>query len=204
MARGRAREELADGLLERAASVEPRVTGDLSRLASRVGGELLGLEHRFKSREGLVKKIGSKRKRNPFLGTDEQAAASIADALRYTLATDTPNHSEAVEEVLEELRELGYQFETNDIENSWYQGGDCKGINMNLSWGGVRFELQFHTTESFRTKMETHALYRERDSPETTDERRAEVDALMVRISDGVEFPPGISRIGTMKSRRRR
>jgi hypothetical protein len=36
--------------------------------------------------------------------------------------------------------------------------------------------------------METHTLYKERDSPETTDERGVEVDALMVRISDGVEF----------------
>ncbi len=192
------RERLADELLERAREAEPGITDDLTGIAAELGGRMHGLEYRLKKKEKISGKIERVRGKRPLLD-DHQAADRLADNLRYTYLSDKERHAEDVRRFLEDLRDRGYEFGEEDMENHWYPGGAYKGINMNLVKNGYKFELQFHTPESQEAKDWTHEMYDEVERPDTSASRRAELEKAMVEVSDNVPFPVGIEEIGVLR-----
>lgn len=105
-----ARWRLADETLARASEREREITEDLEEVTEAIGGELVGLEFKFKSREGIVEKIGrQRRKYGDFLESDEEAAGTIRDVLRYTFMGETESHADDVEATLAGLRARGYE-----------------------------------------------------------------------------------------------
>ncbi|GAA0488596.1 hypothetical protein [Streptomyces olivaceiscleroticus] len=96
---------------------------------------------------------------------DKDLAKSTADVLadmkdlnRYTLLFEAQSYTRGVQETFQELRARG--FEEIKAQNTWTDPV-YKGINS--AWehpgSGQRIELQLHTPDSFRVKMENHALY---------------------------------------------
>ena len=184
----------ADGLLERAASIEPVITGDLQRMAAAVQARMAGLDYRFKGRESLIRKIESKTWRRDV--TPARAAANITDVLRYTVLLDSESFVSQYWQLQEQLAASGYQ--TNKVSNTWRKNAVYKGINTTIIKNGQVFELQFHTEQSFNLKNnELHKLYEEAREISTSTERRAELQRQMVELSRQIPTPPGISTIQT-------
>ena len=184
----------ADGLLERAASIEPVITGDLQRMAAAVQARMAGLDYRFKGRESLIRKIESKTWRRD--ATPARAAANITDVLRYTVLLDGESFVSQYWQLQEQLAASGYQ--TNKVSNTWRKNAVYKGINTTIIKNGQVFELQFHTEQSFNLKNnELHKLYEEAREISTSTERRAELQRQMVELSRQIPTPPGISTIQT-------
>lgn len=78
------------------------------------------------------------------------------------------------------------------FKNTWGEDG-YQGINgaYRTPDGSGTIEVQFHTPESLEAKMTGHDLYEEARLPETTPERRAELDRLMAEQFDRVPRPEG-------------
>ena len=184
----------ADGLLERAAAIEPVITGDLQRMAAAVQARMAGLDYRFKGRESLIRKIESKTWRRDV--TPARAAANITDVLRYTVLLDSESFVSQYWQLQEQLAASGYQ--TNKVSNTWRKNAVYKGINTTIIKNGQVFELQFHTEQSFNLKNnELHKLYEEAREISTSTERRAELQRQMIELSRQIPTPPGISTIQT-------
>lgn len=184
----------ADGLLERAAAIEPVITGDLQRMAAAVQARMAGLDYRFKGRESLIRKIESKTWRRDV--TPARAAANITDVLRYTVLLDGESFVSQYWQLQEQLAASGYQ--TDKVSNTWRKNAVYKGINTTITKNGQVFELQFHTEQSFNLKNnELHKLYEEAREISTSTERRAELQRQMVELSRQIPTPPGISTIQT-------
>jgi hypothetical protein len=108
----------------------------------------------------------------------------------------------SVESALNRLRGQGY--EVLEVQNSWVAGNRYKGINVNLKAAdGQMFELQFHTPESWQVNQQTHGLYEVLRDPRYPLEVRQRAHDELVRLSSGLEHPPEVERVGTLKAYRR-
>ena len=82
------------------------------------------------------------------------------------------------------------------INDFWQKAGTTfdtgyRGINATLiSPNGQKFELQFHTPESFKLKMETHSLYEEVRLPTTPKTRKDELRKLQIEMANKISIPP--------------
>lgn len=86
----------------------------------------------------------------------------------------------------------------NRIWNAWENEGTSRdtgyrGINITvISSQNQRFELQFHTAESFRLKTETHHLYEELRNLKTFDVQREKIIKEILKSAKQVERPKEI------------
>ncbi|MEV6668682.1 hypothetical protein [Streptomyces sp. NPDC051162] len=119
------------------------------------GGKLEGLDYSLKGLDSFRRKVavavGRGRKA-------EREVQKVDDLNRYTLTFDADTYVEGTNQAYAELREQGYEpiSETNTWEDPVYKG-------VNTAWQHPeteeKFELQFHTPESFEAKSENHELY---------------------------------------------
>ena len=183
----------ADHYLACARAVEPSVTPLLADIADQNGGDLAGLEHRFKTRGSLERKIASAMNDQPGLRALE---VEIDDALRYTVRVDdTPpgHHVRVVREILAAFEGRGHRVVK--VKNYWPGGDTYSGVNSILKApGGLLWELQFHTPASFAVKSETHSMYELYRLPETDRAKRRVLFAEMAALWFSVPIPAGILR----------
>ena len=153
---GNTPESLADTIYRNAKNVEPPVTEFMTSMADKLDVRLTGLKNKLKKPKSLAEKI-ELLAASDFNGDIDLAAASIKDALRYTMVVDSPKYANSVTESLKLLDEMNYSAK---VKNFWVFGTDYKGINIQLvSPTGQRIELQFHTPESLKVKGIIHDLY---------------------------------------------
>jgi hypothetical protein len=194
-------------LLEQAKKSEPQFTFDLQNLAKQTNGEMIGLEYRFKSEESLTRKLNDSTARQMTIlmrkGMSQKEAFSTAirnqtnkinDALRYTISFPTENYRSGYEKTIKSLQQQGYKIER--IWDAWLDAGKpedsgYRGINATIvGKNGQKFELQFHTPESFEMKMKTHELYEEKRLNTTSLERKTEITKMMKEITKSIPTPP--------------
>ncbi len=95
----------------------------------------------------------------------EKYANQNNDALRYTIVFRTNKYADGFQNTIKKLRQDGFVIHPGRIWNAWKNEGTprdsgYRGINITvISSQKQRFELQFHTAESFLLKTETHHLY---------------------------------------------
>jgi hypothetical protein len=186
-------------LVSRAMAEEPAVTASLERAAGGNGSRLVGLENKLKTEASLTRKMADL---SLDLADDipaDQAVRSVSsnikDVLRYTVESDTGNYAAAYERTVQDLESQG--FTRLASKNTWAEpgsplAGPYRGINE--SWRtaeGQVFEVQFHTPESFATKMATHDMYGEVRSVDVSPERTAELIRIMTEMSDRIPVPRG-------------
>ncbi len=83
------------------------------------------------------------------------------------------------------------------LSKNWWTNSEYKGVNTRwLTPEGHRFEVQFHTPESFHAKHHvTHTAYERIRDPATSDEERAEFRAFQREVSSWIRVPDGAADI---------
>ena len=158
------------------------------------GGWLVGLEHRCKGDERLKEKIAEKIAHEPNR-TPGEAIREINDAIRYTFCFEPANYSDG-------YRSVKHTLETGDCrmvysKNYWCDEPEYKGINTRwVTSQGQRFEVQFHTPESYHAKHQiTHWAYERSRNPLTGRAERREIEAFQTRVCTFIAVPPEVDSI---------
>jgi len=160
-------------LMACAKSEEPKVTPVLKSIAAKHNGELSGLPFKFKPKDSLLRKSRSRidRQRLDAINEGREIVVDISklvwtttDALRYTVLLPTETYTTGVKEAMAEFKNIG--MEAKELKNFWPGGDNYQGINdvfgvqtSNSPSGWLLFEVQFHTPESFESKMNSHHFY---------------------------------------------
>jgi hypothetical protein len=159
------------------------------------GGWLAGKEFRLKGEERLKEKIAEDLEITPAM-RPVGAIKKIHDVIRYTVCFESPDYSEGYRDVKQRLEVHGYQMAYS--RNYWADDqADYRGINSRwITPEGQRFEVQFHTTESFHAKQQvTHRPYERIRNPLTQDEERPELERFQEEVSRWVATPEGAQEI---------
>ena len=172
------------------------------------------MEHKFKTDESLTKKLVGQAIRafeyELTAGISEEKAVEEAfcellerqnDVLRYTFVLPVEKYVFGFKRSLEKLNRQNYETSEDKIWNAWKNIGTIfdrgyRGINVTVfSSQPQKFELQFHTEESFRLKIKTHKLYKEARMPETSRRRRIEIIKIMIDSAKETTVPQGVKKL---------
>ena len=158
------------------------------------GGWLEGLDHRLKGDERVKEKIAEKVEHEPGK-TVATAARQVSDAIRYTFCFDPTSYSDGYRDVARRLEVREYRMIYS--KNHWADDPEYKGINTRwVTPEGQRFELQFHTAESFHAKEDvTHGPYERLRNALTSDEERRELRSYQREVCSWIAVPEGVEAI---------
>jgi hypothetical protein len=122
--------------------------------------------------------------------TAEQHVNEIHDGIRYTFVCEGEGYVQMVSQATAILKENG--FELGVRKNTW-SNDEYKGVNTR--WqdheSGCRFEIQFHTYESWQVKQATHNAYTTVHDTRTPAYERERLRAYQREISSSLVLPPG-------------
>ncbi|MPW25958.1 hypothetical protein GC105_09160 [Alkalibaculum sp. M08DMB] len=182
------------GYYNKAIKNEPDITKVVTDIADKLGIKTAGLEYKIKSKESYLRKIKS----NYIPGGTEY---EVKDILRYTYISPSSSLSEKTLSSIVEYNKKVYN--TIEIKNYWLDDTNpYNGINTTLTApNGQKFEMQYHTPESFELKdgkmhdlYEKSRLIEDRVSPEYIKLRNEMFD-----LSDGLTVPYQIERVEDKK-----
>ncbi len=204
----------AQKLIAEAIRNEPEITKDLQEIASRVSAEVAELENKFKTEDSLTQKLFFQAIKlfEYLLNKDSSEKIYIEevfsqliekqnDTLRYTFNFPFEKYVFGIKQSLQELKRQNYSIPEINIWNAWKNIGTSfdngyRGVNVTvISSQAQKFEIQFHTLESFELKTETHKLYKERAFSETSRERRKEISKITVEMAKKISIPQGVKKI---------
>ncbi|MEV4440682.1 hypothetical protein AB0K09_16975 [Streptomyces sp. NPDC049577] len=131
--------------------------GLVTRLAEPYGARLEGKQYRLKGLIALRRQTAARKR----LGVDVAAfARKISDLNRYTLVLATDHYTTGVQQTYALLHEQGFEVVPGSERNSWE---DPLYKAFRAAWqrpgGEMRFEIRFHTDESYSVQSENHLLY---------------------------------------------
>ncbi len=180
---------LARSLRVQAKKIEPAISGAMRDTASRNGAKLAGYDFRLKGEPSLIRKIREDAIQKGM--TEAQTAREIADTVRYTAQFDAGNYVEGSRAFLNDLEDQG--FEVGKFKNTWQPDVPYAGINVQMvAPNGYKFELQFHTAESFELKnFVNHKLYEEWRLLDPQSARAIELNDKMTANTRLVPVPQG-------------
>ncbi|MBV6884622.1 XopAD/skwp family type III secretion system effector [Xanthomonas euvesicatoria] len=186
----------AQALLRRARQMEPQVTDMLQNIAARHGGQLAGTQHQLKSYGSLQDKLKQRMalKKQPL----DEAAASVNDALRYSVVLEPQGFTAGLRAVLAALDDQGHA--RVKLTNQFTEYPPVfKAINVTLrSPEGALWEIQFHTPETFALKERFHDLYKHAHALALGGASRSEQRKLQAPALEAfkrVASPPGCEEI---------
>ena len=185
----------SDELIAMAVAANGPLESRLKYLADVNNGSMIGLEFKIKPKSSLVRKMT--KMNYPGMSLEELKDKQY-DVLRYTMLLPIDRYVAAVNKVMSELKDLE-QCTEYEVKNYW----GCmtyRGINtIFVTKEGLKFELQFHTPESFDQKQnKTHILY-EALRKETNAVKQHLFFLDMMSMWDNVNSPDGVESIGTSK-----
>lgn len=154
------------------------------------GGWLEGLDHRLKGEERLKEKVAEKIEHEPNKSPSD-AARQITDAIRYTFCFEAETYADGYWEVKQQLEACEHRMVYS--KNHWRGDREYKGINTRwVTPEGQRFEMQFHTAESYHAKQDiTHSSYERLRGPLTTDDERNELRWYQREVCRWIAIPEG-------------
>jgi hypothetical protein len=183
----------------RAREAEPTLSADVQRVEreSRYGAWLEGFEFKLKGEDRFKEKIAERLEGKPDKPSAE-ILRQVPDAIRYTFCVRGETYYRGYYDIKERLESRGYQM--YESRNSW-DAAEYKGINTRwVTPEGQRFEIQFHTPESFHAKHHiTHGAYQRARNPLTTDDEREELKAFQGEVCSYVQAPEGARNIPDFK-----
>jgi hypothetical protein len=169
---------------------EEALTKHMEEVARENGcdGWLEGLEYRLKGDDRLKQKIAEKIEHEPGKTLD-RTVRQVSDAIRYTFCFESANYSDGYWEVKQRLEERGCSMIYS--KNHWRDDPEYKGINTRwVTTENQRFEVQFHTAESFCAKQElTHKSYERLRNPLTQDNERQELRSFQREVCSWIPVP---------------
>ncbi len=178
-----------------AAKVEPALTKAMTAVAVSQGNTMAGLDFKLKSQDSLARKIATDAMAQNI--TPQHAAASISDAVRYTMVAKPANYTSSAMATVQQLRGEGY---TLQVKNYWQKGDAYQGLNIAAkSPSGTKFELQIHTQRSFESKNTVvHPLY-DKYRSSTDMSTKVKLWNQMTSIADALPVPPDVLGIPDLK-----
>ena len=118
----------------------------------------------------------------------EELVGEIHDGIRYTFVSDGDDYVRTVNQATDILKANGYELGVR--KNGW-SNDEYKGVNTR--WrdheSGCRFEVQFHTHESWQVKQATHAAYTGIHDTRTSTDERERLRAYQREISSSLALP---------------
>ncbi|MGH2684833.1 MAG: hypothetical protein ACRDJP_05125 [Actinomycetota bacterium] len=163
------------------------LTETVSHAARLANADLVGLDNRIKSVESLRRKLADLMAQDPTLTVDE-GAERVYDVLRFTVVAEPDRYMAVHDGVLVTLAAQGVAIVQD--ANHW-AGPRYRGINSQLmATGHRRFEVQFHTRDSYAAVKATRGLYEEFRHAATPPPRRAELAAQIGAVFARVPVPP--------------
>ena len=152
------------------------------------GGWLEGIKHCLKGEERLKEKIANELGITPAMAPKD-AINKLNDAIRYTFCFEPANYSDGYLNMRERLETREYRMVYS--KNHWRDDPEYKGINTRwVTPTGQRFEVQFHTPESYHAKQEvTHGSYERLRNPLTEDGERRELGVFQREVSSWISVP---------------
>lgn len=169
---------------------EPLITSTIKGVAQNNNVDILGLEYRLKTKDSYIGKI-----RRDY--ADGNKGFEINDIIRYTYGTDSTSLADKTLSCIDNLENMGYN--TVKVKNSWLdKNNPYNGINTTVKApNGQKFEIQYHTQESFDLKNgKMHELYEKQRV--ITDKRSVEYIRLqdeMFDLSDALRKPKDVERV---------
>ena len=128
-------------------------------------------------------------------------ATEIHDGVRYTFILDFDHYTASVGLAQSKLAEAGY--DQIEAKPGWH-GEEYKGVNS--QWGdpvsGIRFEVQFHTSESWYAKQTTHEAYEAIRTNKASVEETESLRAYQREVSATIRIPLGALDIPAYKKGR--
>lgn len=181
----------------RVPEVEPRFSTDTRTIEQEnremYNGWLEGFEHRLKGEDRLKEKIAEMLKVERCT-TAAEALREIPDAIRYTFCFQPDTYTLGYYDIKERYESRGYEMY---YSQNWWTDPEYKGINTRwVASEGQRFEVQFHTPDSFHAKHHvTHAAYQRIRDPATSRAERRELHAFQRQVCELIEIPDGATGI---------
>ena len=179
----------AMGFYDKAIGSELEITRQVTEVASELKVVPAGLEFRIKGKDSYLRKVRA----------DYKAVGNsfeINDILRYTYVASPEVLADKTNESIELYANNGYN--TVKVKNSWLDNKNpYKGINTVIaSPGGQKFELQYHTQESFDLKNgPLHELYEKARVLDIDSEEAIDLQEQMAALSRKLSRPPRIEEV---------
>jgi hypothetical protein len=186
----------------RVREAEPRLSADAQAIEQENkethGGWLEGFDHRIKGEDRLEEKVAEGLTTTSPDATPKQVLRLIPDAIRFTYCFQAENYTRGYYDIRERLESRGHEMYY--AKNYWGHP-EYKGINTRwVTPEGQRFEVQFHTPDSFHAKHQVthHAYERIRDLTTSRAELR-ELHAFQREVSSWIQVPDGATDIPDIK-----
>jgi hypothetical protein len=150
-------------------------------------GWLEGFKFRLKDEDRLNEKIAERLEGEPDKSTAE-IVRRIPDAIRYTFCFQPENYTRGYYDIKELLEVRGHEMY---YSKNWWTDLEYKGINTRwVTTEGQRFEVQFHTPDSFHAKHHvTHIAYERIRDPRTSRAELRELHAFQREVSSWIRIP---------------
>jgi hypothetical protein len=185
----------------RVRQTEAQVSDDVRTIEreNTAGAWLEGFECRLKGDERLKEKVAEKLKdqgdRPP-----EDIVREVPDAIRYTFCVQTEEYAEGYHDLKDRFESFGHEM--YQCKNLW-SDPEYKGINTRwVTPEGRRFEVQFHTSESFDAKQHvTHEAYERARNPLTNRAELAGIERFQREVSSRIPAPDGVTDIDEFKKK---
>jgi hypothetical protein len=193
------RAEVAESLRE-IRQTEPKVSENIKDIEKNNThrGWLEGFGFRLKGEVRLVEKVTVSLETSSPDASAREIIQQIPDAIRYTFCMRSNDYTAGCQDIKERLEGCGYKMYYS--KNSWPEP-EYKGINTRwVTPQGQRFEVQFHTRESFHAKHDvTHEAYERLRNPATSSSERVELSAFQREVSSWIRIPRGVMQISDYK-----
>jgi hypothetical protein len=192
--------KLAIEVVSRVREAEPTISAAIlaTEEENRHGGWLEGYEHRRKGEDRLKEKIAEGLATISPDASPEEIVVQVPDAIRYTFCFQPGTYTRGYYDIKERTESRGYEM--YESRNSW---GDAEYKGINTRWvtsDGQRFEVQFHTPESFHAKEHiTHTAYERIRSRLTSDVERSELEEFQREVSSWIQVPDSATSIPDFK-----
>jgi hypothetical protein len=185
----------AVAMIGRVHEAERTISADMQRVKQENshGAWLEGFKFRLKGDDRLKEKVAERLEGAPDKASTE-ILRDVPDAIRYTFCLRPEVYSRGYHDIKEQLESCGYQM--YESKNSW-DGAEYKGINTRwVTPEGQRFEVQFHTPESFHAKHHiTHYAYQRLRNPLIVGDERADLKEFQREVCLYIQVPAGARNI---------
>lgn len=175
---------------------EPVITQDLKDISEKLGVEMVGLDYRLKTPASFLRKVNTDSNGSMDSSIIQDVIDHTYDVIRYTYQAPGNSLVDAYGNVCQSLESKGYS--EIRVKNTWMNRfSPYKGINCIFQHpNGQKFEVQFHTPESFKLKDgELHTLYEQwRVMDKNTPEAKLLADKMFA-LSEKLEQPKNIEKV---------
>jgi hypothetical protein len=187
--------------IEKVSEGEPPISANVRQIQAENanGGWLEGFAFRLKGPDRLMEKVTDRLSAESDRAPNE-VVREIPDAIRYTFCFEQEHYTEGYWDVKGRLESCGYEM--YHCKN-WWENPEYKGVNSRwVTPDGQRFEVQFHTRESFHAKHEvTHEAYERARSSLTGRAELAEIEKFQTEVSSWIPVPDSVGGIPDYKKK---